>query len=808
MIQRAISATVALASASLATWLAWHHPLSPALALAACGLLAGVTAFRPAHWPLWLLPLLPVAGLMTWSGWIVVEELDLAVLAVAAGGWLRMAGGWPVVPQPPTPSHTHATRSLAKVGLLMLPLLVSTLISAERGMADAGAVAWHWWQGYREPLNSVRLAKPVFEVLLLLPLWRAACRAAPAETAARLTWAMTAVLGLVSLAVVWERLAFTGLANFSSDYRATGLFWEMHVGGAALDAVLALCLPFAVTALAGGRVRWRWAVAALVLALGLYAALVTFSRIVYLAVPLGVLVWATLHTLQAPVHSGMDTAGVLERRGPWRAALPWVAGFALGAAWMFSAGGYRGVLALLGALALLLPGVAACRAMKPEHWVVGLGLGLVLVGLVVVATAWMPKGAYIAYGLCWVLGVAALAAYRRQPQPLTSALALAGLVGTLASVVAVAWHWGGDRAVAPGLLLASALAAMAAVAGLRRAPIWPESLRWQAQLLGGLVAVAAVVGIFSGGAYMAGRMASTSHDSVGRQAHLSRSLALLQGSDWWLGKGLGRYWATQWQTGRKQDRTGDYRLLPPSEGKSGQAVALTSGEHDLGSAQALRLSQRLAMAVGAPGVVAFDVRTDAAVRLDLEVCTKHLLYPGSCQGRQIAIKAAPGVWQAVEPLLKGKPLSAGDWYAPPLVVFSVSLGSHASRVELDNLRLTDASGTELLKNGDFERGLAHWYFTSDRYHMPWHAKNMAVHLLFEQGALGLAAWLLLAAAALWRVTVGAARHHALAPALAGALVGVLTVGLVDSLLDMPRVAFLTLLIMAIALALPKSGPRA
>jgi O-antigen ligase len=90
--------------------------------------------------------------------------------------------------------------------------------------------------------------------------------------------------------------------------------------------------------------------------------------------------------------------------------------------------------------------------------------------------------------------------------------------------------------------------------------------------------------------------------------------------------------------------------------------------------------------------------------------------------------------------------------------------------------------------------------------MPWHAKNMAVHLLFEQGALGLAAWLLLAAAALWRVTVGAARHHALAPALAGALVGVLTVGLVDSLLDMPRVAFLTLLIMAIALALPKSGP--
>ena len=45
------------------------------------------------------------------------------------------------------------------------------------------------------------------------------------------------MLGLAgaALATVWERTAFTGLLNFSSDYRATALFWEMHVGGTALD---------------------------------------------------------------------------------------------------------------------------------------------------------------------------------------------------------------------------------------------------------------------------------------------------------------------------------------------------------------------------------------------------------------------------------------------------------------------------------------------------------------------------------------------------------------------------------------------
>jgi len=42
------------------------------------------------------------------------------------------------------------------------------------------------------------------------------------------------MLGLAAAAIstIWERTAFTGLLNFSSDYRTTGMFWEMHVGGA------------------------------------------------------------------------------------------------------------------------------------------------------------------------------------------------------------------------------------------------------------------------------------------------------------------------------------------------------------------------------------------------------------------------------------------------------------------------------------------------------------------------------------------------------------------------------------------------
>jgi len=301
----------------------------------------------------------------------------------------------------------------------------------------------------------------------------------------------------------------------------------------------------------------------------------------------------------------------------------------------------------------------------------------------------------------------------------------------------------------------------------------------------------AVVAIFGGGAYMGQRIAASAGDSELRQGHWSRAIGLLGGSDWVLGKGLGRYWAEQGATGRDEDQTGDYRLLPPGPGLTGQAVVLTSGKHDLGFSEAFMLSQRVA--TPAPGVATLTlrVRADMPLRLDANLCTKHLLYPSECMGQQLEVGAKPGEWQTVELQMHGLVLSAGAVHAPRLAVFTLSLGRKANK---------------LLHNGDFEQGLARWYFTSDRYHLPFHAKNLAVHLLFEQGLLGLAGFALAVGAALWRCALGAGRHHALAPVLAGGLVGVLVVGAVDSLLDMPRVALLLWLAVGVALCLPRAVP--
>jgi O-antigen ligase len=99
-----------------------------------------------------------------------------------------------------------------------------------------------------------------------------------------------------------------------------------------------------------------------------------------------------------------------------------------------------------------------------------------------------------------------------------------------------------------------------------------------------------------------------------------------------------------------------------------------------------------------------------------------------------------------------------------------------------------------------------WFFSTDRHHMPWHAKSLIVHLLFEQGLLGLGLAGLMVTAALWRCTVGHARNHPLAPALAGSLLGFVVVGLFDSLVDAPRVAFLFWCVCLLALGLRALPP--
>jgi hypothetical protein len=694
----------------------------------------------------------------------------------------------------------------------MLLLLVPVAIGLQRGLVDAGGLSWGWWHGYREPLNSVRLAKPWLAWVLLLPVWLKAWREAQSQMSASLSTGMVAMLAVSALSVWWERWAYTGLLDFSSDYRATGLFWEMHVGGAALDAVLVLALPFAAAALMEARSPARWAALAGVMGLAVYAALTTFSRIVYLAAPMALLVtWALQVRLDRSAARGQATAAAAHApsAASSAAALLWLGGVAALSFAMFPSSGYRGLLALVAASALVIRAGGALRQPAPGVWLAGVGLGLLGAGAVVVATAFVWKGAYLSFALAWLgcavlllrpapAAPAALATWARPAQ----VLLVGGLTSVLAALVAVAVHWGDWPALPASASAALGLAVVLAWSSSRPVSPWPVQWRWQVQAVGLWVAAAAVVGVFGGGAYMSQRITTTGDDSQGRMVHWQRSLSWLAGDEVLLGKGLGRYASSHALSGRPEDQVGDYRLLPSAGEPRGQTVVLTSGKHQLGYGEVFRLSQQVQQPAQGPATLRLMVRSQEPTSLLAEVCERHLLYISNCLEQRLDIDARSGQWQGVELRLAGGQPARGPWWAPRLIVFSIALGRQGSRVELDDLQLTDAAARPLLSNGNFEQGLARWFSSSDRHHLPWHAKSIVVHLLFEQGWLGLVTLVLASAAALWRVSAGAARHHPLAPALAGALVGAWVVGAVDSLLNMPRVAWLLLLLVLCALTLP------
>lgn len=795
------SAGMAMLCAAPCLWLAWHYPLSAPLAVVTCGAVAAVAARWPLQGLAALPALLPAIGWMPWTGWLTFEEFDLAILAVAAGGYAHQA-----IRHQLQPGGLQTGPALLQ-WLLLLAFAAALCLSMVRGFDDAGGFVWGWWQGYYEPMNSLRLAKSFAFALVLLPLWLAQWRIAANRAASAWGAGLGAGLLVVALLALWERWAYTGLANFSSDYRTTALFWEMHVGGAAFDGFLALTLPFAVRELLKADSGWRWALSALAAVLGAYACLTTFSRGVYLAVPLGLTVMGGLQALTTRRARGRGEALPGGHGSVWPAVL--ICGlFATSAAAMFPTSGYRGVLAVFGAFALVLPMAGWWRPLSGRTLIAGLILGAGLSPLALLLASLLPKGPYLVYGAAW-LGGAALVVWLRVRQG-TSAASWAGAallvlwLAQWAAIPVVATHWGGPSARWPafgGCLLVAALG----VAGSRGAqPRWPESLRWQGTVLGALFAVFVCVGILMGGAYMGDRFATGDRDMNERLRHWGRALSLLNDPlSWAFGKGTGRYVANHFLSGKLQDQVGDYRLVQEDEA---QHLVLSAGKHTQGWGELFRVSQRVDPFTGTV-TVRLDARSAEAAALHLEICRKHLLYDdGGCTIGKVAVKALPGQWQALEVKLPGRGLGHGDFFAPRFITFSVAVERAGRRVELDNLRATDQAGRALLVNGDFERGMAHWFFSSDRHHMPWHMKNMLLHVLFEQGVVGLVLFSALLSAAFWRVTGGMARDHALAPALAGSMLGFFVIGLFDSLLDVPRVSFLFYLTVSMALLLPSGSP--
>jgi len=779
------AAAIAAASAALAFALAAHHPLSAVLALAAIALWILVAVMRPNAWLFAVPALLPILDLTPWSGSLFVDEFDLLVLGAAAAGYGRLAAESGIAGAAAKLARSSMGSFFSRPhGFFAFLFLVSVLVSTWRGVSDAGGLRFDALLLYEDPLNSLRVAKPYVFALLLLPLTLARLRRSPEAAIAAFAAGMVAGLAMAALGVLWERFAFPGLFDFSSDYRVTGTFWEMHVGGAALDGFLAIAAPFAVHALLRARSLRGTAVAGVSAGAAVYAVLVTFSRGLYVALAVALPLQGVLVAWQRrPREHGTAAYGA---RAAWTVLA--IAATAFAFETVFAHGGYRTLAALLGVLAASFVVSKVMRALSPRRVAYGIVAGVLAAG----ACAWLGprfyKGVYVLYAIALVVCLAA--AVRPRPSAPRAILAIAAYVCGAVSVALVARFWGGPAAFGDAGAIVLALVAITAVAGRTRLPLFPEAVREQIIALGVAAVLAGCVAVVSGGARMESRFSTSEQDFDDRLAHWQAGLSIFEGrGDWLLGKGLGRFPAAYRQRATQSHYPGRLALVRAADETF---LTMVAPGHMLGGGEVLRLSQRVAVS-GGQYLVAFDARSRDDVGFGVEICEKHLLYveEGHCAEAAIPLKAGDGAaWTHLTAVLDGRRLTRGKWFAPRLAFFSIELTSGLRTADIDNVSVVDAHGVELLQNGNFADGFARWFFTSDKYHLPWHMKNFALAVLFDQGLLGVLALGGLIAASVVLLGRASRRGAALAPALLAALAAFLLVGLFDSLLDVSRVAFL------------------
>jgi len=610
--------------------MALHHPLWPMFTLMAFWGWCCVAAWQPRLW-FWVVPaFLPLLNFSPWTGWLVFEEFDLLLLGTLAGGYARLA--W-------TPLSAQHDRGDTGVRLLLLLMAASGAWALWRGFEDAGGLGWDWFAGYSDALNSWRVLKSLVFAMLLMPLLRG--HQADSRKCTFLGWGMVAGLTLVALATLWERAAFPGVVDFSSHYRTVALFWEMNMGGAAIDAYLAISTPFVVWALLTTRRPMGWAVLAVLAMLTAYAGLTTFSRGVYLAMvaPLLLLAWL----LWRQTHTAF-------RQRIWQC----VRGNGEGSGWRTKAG--------------------------------------------------------------WLLFLAL---------------------------------------------------------------------------------VLEVVAVMEGGTFMSERIANAEKDWSSRVEHWQNGLGLLTSpTDWLWGKGLGRLPTNYAAKVPKLEFSGDIKHR--TEHRSGQAnatfITLYGPKIQAHLGGDYELTQRVDAIAPGKNKVRLDVRVEKDTRIELYLCERHLLYDRSCQYAFLRVKPLKG-WQSLSATLKGDVFEPEPWYAPRLKMFSISVTNAGGVADLDNLAWVGQGTSSLLANGDFSAGLSRWFPAAQAYFVPWHLDNLFLEVLVERGVMGLLALLTLLGYALWHLVLGRCRKHTLSPYLAASLVGVLLVGLVSSVMDVPRVAFLFFLFM-------------
>jgi len=328
----------------------------------------------------------------------------------------------------------------------------------------------------------------------------------------------------------------------------------------------------------------------------------------------------------------------------------------------------------------------------------------------------------------------------------------------------------------------------------RRAVAAPGRRRFQ--LLSALAAVQAVA-LIVGATAASERFSRAGDDAVGRWKHW-QSIARLPASvaEWATGIGLAQLPVRYIQ--------GVPEAEWPGRAQWAEAGAQPAHVHLLGPQRRADLVGKFALAqrmstTAQPVGLTLSYRATKPVKLRLSRCEQHLLYAQRCQTQVLSLlpsvpfKVQRWDWAPLfdddDPVARRRPGRA------PLL-FKVSVAQAAADIDIAALQLQDAHGQDLLRNGRFDEGLTHWYPLARAHYLPWHADNLYLEIAVERGIWSLLAWLGLAVLVLRQMgRLGDADVWAVS------VLGFLVVGVVVSLMEFSRTAFLAQLVMLVSSSL-------
>lgn len=267
----AFAKSSALFLLALLLWQLSHYPDS-ATALLAALLLYGLALRKfPQTWLIAIPTLLPIADLSPWTGRIFFTEFDyFFILTLAISLWYGRF-------------QSPLKQKQSSAFFLLAIYTFFYLISVVQGLLPFQSIDANAFSNYYSQYNSLRVAKGFIWALFLLPLLTYSLNAKH-NIKSYLSYGILTGLTISSLLGIWERLVFTSLFDFSTDFRITSSFYSMHTGGAHLDAYLMLSMPFICFLLFKSKnVLLATVIPALLFSISLYTLLVTYTRGTYIA---------------------------------------------------------------------------------------------------------------------------------------------------------------------------------------------------------------------------------------------------------------------------------------------------------------------------------------------------------------------------------------------------------------------------------------------------------------------------------------------------------------------------------------------